>query len=340
MLHQYLDLNNISSILSQVTNEERTDIKVGLTVLVGIALLLAGIGWAKGWNTSNHEEKHRAVFTDVGGLKLGDPVTINGVERGTVREIDARDSDVARHSGVLVTMVFPEHVDLRSDASASISMLELMSGKKIELKAGISPQPLDSNAIIPGKFAGDIGSMVAMITSLSGSIESITGKADTLFASLNNLMQGDSLKTKLDRTLDKASGALTHVDDAATRASALLAENGAAITRTINEADSALRTLSAIAGENRAGLRVLIDSGGRAIADARAAMARIDSLLASADRKNTLLYRLTKDEGFAMRLDSTVTSILKLSESLRLQGLDANIRFWSSSKRDTSKSVK
>ncbi len=308
-----------------MTNEERTDIKVGLTVLVGIALLLVGIGWAKGWNTSNHDVKYRAVFADVGGLERGDPVTINGVKRGTVQDIDVR------HSDVLVTMSFPEHIDLRSDAFASISMLELMSGKKIELKTGISPHPLDSNAIIPGMFAGDIGSMVAMVTSLSGSIQSITGKADTLFTSLTNLMQGDTLKTKLDRTLDKASGALTHVDDAATRASALLAENGPAISRTINEADSALRTLSAIAGENRVGLRVFIDSGGRAIADARAAMARIDSLLASADRKNTLLYRLTKDEGFAMRLDSTLTSLLKLSEQLRKQGLDANIRFWNSS---------
>lgn len=309
-----------------MTNEERTDIKVGLTVLAGIALLLIGIGWAKGWHASGHEIRYRAVFTNVGGLQQGDPVTINGVKRGVVQQIDLRPSDV------MVTMEFPERVDLRSDATASISMLELMSGKKIELRAGSSPQPLASNAIIPGMFAGDIGSLVEMVTSLSGSIESLTGKADTLFTSLSGMMQGDTLKMKLDRTLDKANGALTHVDDAATRASALLAENGPAITRAINEADSALRTLSAIAQENRVGLRVFIDSGSRAIADARRSLSRLDSMLVSGSQSNSMLYRLTKDPAFAIRIDSALESLTKLSEQIRQQGIDANIRFFNSSK--------
>jgi phospholipid/cholesterol/gamma-HCH transport system substrate-binding protein len=308
-----------------VTNEERTDIKVGLTVLVGIAILIVGIGWAKGWQTASHEEILHAVFNNVGGLERDDPVTLNGVKRGTVREIEPRKSDV------LVTMSFPEHLDLRSDATASISMLELMSGKKIELHPGSSPQSLATNATIPGIFGGDIGSMVEMVTSLSGSLQSITARADTLFASLSDIMRGDTLKTKIYRTLDQADDALSNVDAAASRAAALLTQDGPAITKTLDDADSTLRNLSSIMGENRAGIRVLIDSGGRAIADARAAMARVDSLLASGDRKNTLLYRLTKDEGFATRLDSAVTSLLKLSEQLRKQGLDANIRFWNSS---------
>src|ERR1019366_7174141 len=132
-----------------MTNEERTDIKVGLTVIAGIAVLLFGIGWAKGWSTSSKEIKYRAVFANSGGLEKGDPVTISGVTRGIVQNIELRQSDV------LVTMAMSEHLDLRSDATASISMLELMSGKKVELHSGMSSQSLASNAIIPGVFAGD-----------------------------------------------------------------------------------------------------------------------------------------------------------------------------------------
>ena len=265
------------------------------------------------------------MFPTAAGLELGDPVDVNGVKLGTVKEIELQPTDV------IVTMEFPSHVDLRSDAAASIYMLELMGGKKVEIRPGTSAQPLAAAAIIPGNNWGDIGSLVAMVTSLSTVLTSITGKTDTLFTSLNGMLQGDTLKTKLNRTLDKASGALSNVDLAATRAASLLSEDGPAIRQMLLQADSALTVLSTMGRENRVGLRVFIDSGGRAIADARQSLARLDSLLGGGSNK-TLLYRFTKDEGFSMRLDSALESITKLSEQLRLQGLDANIRFWNSSK--------
>jgi phospholipid/cholesterol/gamma-HCH transport system substrate-binding protein len=308
-----------------VTNEERTDIKVGLTVLVGIVLLLVGIGWAKQWHVGGHEEVITAIFPTAGGLEPGDPVMISGLKRGAVTTVQASGT------GATVSMTLNEPADLRKDATASISMLELMSGKKVEIFPGSSQEPLPKGAVINGVYAGDISSLVAMLTSLSGTFESITGQADTLLTSLNAIIRGDSLKSKLNKTLNLANGTLSDVDVAASRAAKLLSENGPAITKTLADADSALHSLSSTLGENRAGLRVLIDSGGRAIADARSALARVDSLLASGDRKNTLLYRLTKDEGFAMRLDSTVTSLQKLLEQIRKQGLDANIRLFKSS---------
>jgi phospholipid/cholesterol/gamma-HCH transport system substrate-binding protein len=309
-----------------VTNEERTDIKVGITVLAGIALLLFGIGWAKGWNTAGHEIRYQAAFQNAGGLELGDPVTLKGVKRGIVRKVEARQSDV------LVTMGFSEKLDLHEDASASISMLELMTGKKVELHPGTSPKPLPPNAIIPGVFAGDISSLVEMVTSLSGSLESISKKADTMFTSINGIMDNDSLKHKINRTLDEASTTMRDINGTANRASTFMDQNGPLLAQTLTEGDSTLQILNSIARENRAGLRVLVDSGGQAVADARHSLARLDSMLASSERKNSLLYKLVHDDGFAVRLDSVVISLTKLSEQLRLQGLDANIRFWNSSK--------
>jgi phospholipid/cholesterol/gamma-HCH transport system substrate-binding protein len=308
-----------------VTNEERTDIKVGLTVLVGIVVLLVGIGYAKQWTVGRHEEIVTAKFSTAGGLERGDPVMIGGIKRGTVRTVEANGDSA------IVSMTLDQPAELRKDASAVISMLEVMSGKKVEIFPGSSKDTLPPGAYIHGTYSGDISSLVGMLTSLSGTFASISGQADTLLTSLNAIIHDDTLKSKLKRTLDLADGTLTDVDAAASRAAKLLSENGPAITKTLADADSTLHNLSSIMGENRAGIRVLIDSGGRAIADARSAMARVDSLLASGDRKNTLLYRLTKDEGFAMRLDSTVTSLQKLLEQIRKQGLDANIRFFDSS---------
>lgn len=309
-----------------MTKEERTDIRVGITVLVGIVLLLAGIAWAKHWHIGAPEETHRAIFSNAAGLERGDPVNVNGVKIGTVQDIQLQPTDV------IVTMEFPHHIDLHSDATASIAMLELVGGKKIELRPGTASQPFPTNAIIPGSNQGDISSVIAMITSLSSTFTSIASKTDTLFASLNGVLQGDTFKTKLNHTLDEANGALSHVDLAATHASALFTQNGPMIGHLLTQADSALTVLSTLERENRVGLRVFIDSGGRAVADARRSLARLDSLLAGGMQQNTMLYRLTKDNGFANRVDSALESLTKLSEQIRQQGIDANIRFWSSSK--------
>ncbi len=308
-----------------MTKEERTDIRVGITVLIGIAMLLAGIAWAKHWHIGTPEETHRAIFPSAAGLEPGDPVDVNGVNLGTVKDIELQPTDV------IVTMAFPDHIDLHSDASASIAMLELVGGKKIELHPGTTPQPFPANGIIPGTDAGDISSIVSMITSLSSTLVSITGKTDTLFTSLSSILQGDTLKTKLNRTLDEANGALSHVDLAANRASALFQNYGPALGHTLEAADSAMSVVSAAIGENRAGLRVFIDSGNRAVADARRSLARLDSLLQGGAQHNSLLYRLTQDDHFAGRVDTLIESLTKLSDQLQSHGIDANVRFFHSS---------
>jgi phospholipid/cholesterol/gamma-HCH transport system substrate-binding protein len=309
-----------------VTKEQKTDIRVGVTVLLGVFVLLAGIAWAKQWQFGSRGDVIRAVFPTAGGLERGDPVTVNGVKRGIVKELQVRQTDV------VVTLALNDHVNLRRDASASIAMLELMGGKRVELRPGASTDPFPAGAFVPGIYSGDISSMIALVTSLSTTLESVVGKTDTLFTSLNDLFHGNQLGDKINRTLDAAQGTLGHIDVAATRASALLAENGPQISHTLRQADSALQYLTGAISENRAGLRVFIDSGGQAIADARLSLRRLDSILAGGSREKTLLYRLTRDEHFSMRIDSMLESLTKLSEQLRLQGLDANIRFFNSAK--------
>ncbi len=91
--------------------------------------------------------------------------------------------------------------------------------------------------------------------------------------------------------------------------------------------------------ENRQGIRNFLDSTGHAVAETRATLAkanllvlRVDSLMAGSNKENTLFYRLMKDQSFAKKLDSTLTILNNLFEQIRTQGVDANIRFFNSSK--------
>jgi phospholipid/cholesterol/gamma-HCH transport system substrate-binding protein len=299
--------------------------------MVAVLLLLLGIAWAKGWGIGSAAYQARAVFTTTGGLEVGDPVTINGVRRGTVSEIDLRKSDV------VVTLAFAKQIDLRRDARASITMLELMGGKKVDLLTGSMSEPLPEGALVPGIFAGDISSVVASVTDLAQTMGRISADADTLFASLNDLLTPE-VRSDMKVAISEARTTLATINTSASRLNGLIASNGPLLHSTLAQTERAVTAFSDVVGENRAGLRMFIDSSARAVSEARNSLtratsvaARLDSLLLAGSKENTLLYRLVRDEHFGARLDSAILSLTRLSEQIRLQGVDANVRFFNSS---------
>ncbi len=315
-----------------MTPEKKTDLKVGLTVLVGLALLFFGIAWAKGLQFGADKDTVKAHFTTSGGLEVGDPVTINGIKMGVVRTVDLLDS------GVDVVLAFQQPVRLKRDASASIMMLEVMGGKKVEISSGFSKELLPPNTTIPGGFGGDIGTLVSSITPLTGALGSIIIKVDTLLTALNTIVADTGFTDDVKVTIKEARKTLTDAGDLVRRLDGLVKENGPMFTKTLKDADDLATELNATLKEDRPALHGLLDSGALALKDVRhslhnadAVLTSVDSLLATAHDKSTLLYRLTKDPTFGQRFDSLLSEVTKLANQLRTQGLDANIRFFQSS---------
>jgi phospholipid/cholesterol/gamma-HCH transport system substrate-binding protein len=319
-----------------LANQRATDIKVGLTVLIGIVALLVGIGLAKRISFRAPQNVARAKFITTGGLEVADPVDIGGVRQGSV-------SDIETHPGYeIVTMQFDSPVELHKDAHATIMMLELMGGKKIELQTGVSNERLPDSALINGTFGGDVGTLVSMITSLSGTLQSLTVHADSVLLFLNDFFRNNDLKTKVNVTLTDAQSTLTHFDETALRVNKLLDQTSEPLKTTLSQAETATADLAAMLKEDRPGLRALLDTTTGIAGDARGLMkratsifAQIDTLLSQASQSNTLLYKLTKDKEFGNRLDKLVRSLILFIEQTRKGGIDANIRFFHGNTPDT-----
>lgn len=314
-----------------MSTERKTNIKVGLTVLIAVAVLLIGIALGKGLSFGGRSQVVKALFPTAGGLELGDPVTINGLKKGKVTAIELQDLDV------LVTMEFPERIALKKDAQASIMMYELMGGKKVELISGRAADELPNGAVIRGDYTGDIGSLVAMVGSLSETVKSVAIKADTLLGSLNSFFAEGDLRGNVDRTLGHADRALVSVDRLAGRADRMLSENAAGLKNTLSQAQVALRDLNGMISENRPGIRAFIDSASYTMSSAQSTLGnanrllgRLDTVLNSVNNNKSTIGRLFRDEKFATSLDSMIIAVRKLAEQIRKQGLDANVRFFQS----------
>lgn len=311
-------------------SETNTDLKVGLTVLVGLALLLFGIGWAKSWHLGGVRQELHAKFPTAGGIGKGDPVFIRGIEHGKVSSIY---SAPYKDSVDITIDIDQPSVILHKDATATIMMLELMGGKKIEINEGITAEKFDlAKDTLRGYFTGDISSLVAMLSSLSGSLPAIIHNVDTVLRNLTDFFDNGKFKNKAYSAIDRADQTLKDLQN-------VLMENRASLKRTIDQADVLTRELNSTIVSLRPGAQALVDSmrvflrgAGRTLSGADSLLGSLNEMLAASKDKKSLLYRLANDTELANRFDSLLISGHKLVEQIRFQGVDANIRFFNSVK--------
>jgi ABC-type transporter Mla subunit MlaD len=164
----------------------RNEIKVGLTVIVGLLVLLFGFSQFKDWALNSKQHELLMRFPTSAGLQAGDVVTINGVKAGKVVAVDIE------RNNVLVKAELRDEFSVASDAVATIQMLELMGGKKIEIRQGVSPTPLAAGAIMEGKVDPDIAGAFAMVGELEHNVRALTEKAIALLDNVNAIA-GDSV---------------------------------------------------------------------------------------------------------------------------------------------------
>lgn len=107
----------------------------------------------------------KAVFTHLGGLRVGAPVEVAGVPMGRVREVELNPSYNA-----LVTMEIRAEVKLSTDTFASIRTKGLIGGKYILLSPGGAEETLaDGGEIEETESAMDIESIVSRL--VQGSVK-------------------------------------------------------------------------------------------------------------------------------------------------------------------------
>jgi len=113
-------------------------ILTGIFVLVGIAILVAGVFIVGGKDKSfKHSLTANAVFSDVNGLAKGSNVWYSGVKIGTVKKVSFVEN------GVLVSFTIEEDVQqkIRRDTKVKLSSDGLIGNKIIILYGGTAESP-------------------------------------------------------------------------------------------------------------------------------------------------------------------------------------------------------
>lgn len=188
-----------------------TEIAVGVTVIVALAVVIWSVTALKQVRLREATRHWQVTFSDVGGLAEDDPVSVNGVKKGSVKDIELLSG-----GRVVVDFILGKDVGLTSADRVFIRNVGMMGEKFIAIAPGPAGRPLDAaRDTIVGVYESGIPEVVSQMGSALGSLERLSNQFDRMLAiaeernavrkSLDNV---EAASAQLRRTLTDSRGDL------------------------------------------------------------------------------------------------------------------------------------
>ncbi len=283
--------------------QQKNEIKVGLTVVVGIAILFVGFSTFKDWSVGADEYVIVMRFPSSAGLSIGDQVSVNGVRTGKIESVELLDGGVEVHARM------PRSVEIKRNALPVIQMLELMGGKKVEIRQGSEGPALPAGEVLHGRVDPDIAGALGMLGDMEGSVGDITAQADTLLRGINGIVGDEAFVASLKLTVANLHAVSEDLRSYLGRNNAnidALTENMVTLTGRV---DTMLAELQPALGGSLKKTDRLLGSADSLIAEVRGVITEIQG---SRGLFNTILH----DTSFVRRMDTmlgkldTLTAII------------------------------
>ncbi len=157
-------------------------IKVGLFVTVALALLFGGYFYLKGFKWSKEKYFYRIRLTEASWINKGDPVTILGVPKGRIQ-------DVQLYPDSVIVVIWLEDYKLRQGAFARVESQGIIGTMRISLTLG-SGDTLPQWTTIPGYTQRDIGQVIADVGEFVAQSDSLILLVSDILVELKKVLVG------------------------------------------------------------------------------------------------------------------------------------------------------
>jgi phospholipid/cholesterol/gamma-HCH transport system substrate-binding protein len=231
----------------------RTEIEVGATVLLAVAVLLWGVTWLKEFQFQRSVRVWHVLFPQTGGLSSSDDVQVNGIKKGTIHSMHLSGD------GVLVDLAISSEVTLTRDSKVTVRNLGLMGEKVIGVDLRTSGGDWTTNDTIPGGYEkgipevmGDVAVTIESVTELSARLASLveaTDKHGDLTGTMKNMrLSSEELRAAIHETRGTLKTTLDNMAAASKTTKALTTDRQAQLGKAIDDFSSASEKLDRLAG--------------------------------------------------------------------------------------------
>ena len=275
----------------------RKEFMIGLLVVVALLILFFGINFLKGVNVFKAANYYYAQYTNVEGLAISAPVTVNGFKVGIVRDIQYQYNNPGH---VVVELSLDKALRIPKGSKAMIAS-DILGTATVTLSMAHESQNFyNVGDTVPGVV--EPGMMAGISENLMPAVNSILPKVDTLLSSLNAVVTNPALTTSLNR-LDNISSELEQTMRSLHQ---VMAQMGP-VTKDIKSITSNVDTITSDLAVSTGRLREApIDS---MMTDLAATMANLKQLTDQLNNPNSSIVKLTNDPALYDNLNSTISSL-------------------------------
>lgn len=163
---------------------------IGALVTISLALLYWGVNFLKGESVFSKERVFIALYDDVAGLEKANPITINGLQVGQVRDMYfTKDGSAA----VVLELVIRNNIDIPANSTAKIVSSDLLGSKAVEFTLGTSNELAQSGDTLMSELEMSIKEEVnRQLRPLKLKAEDLMSQIDTVLTMLQGLVSDDN----------------------------------------------------------------------------------------------------------------------------------------------------
>lgn len=280
-----------------------TEIRVGVTVVLALAILIGGILTLSNYSKSRMLRIWHVRFPQTGGLGAGDEVQVNGMRKGAVRSM-ALVGD-----GVVIDLGLSREIQLTRICRVAIRNHGLMGEKVIAVDLRVGGEPYSTRDTISGEFEQGMPEVMASLGTAVNSIKSLTSGLDSLSSSLGS----SGIVTTL-QNFRKTSEQLRLTVE----------ENRAQLHTTLENFAATAKAAKAITADREAQIRKSLDHFAAAAENMDRLTSRLDSLRTSlqsvatkVDKGQGSLGKLVNDDKLYADLATSAKSLRALIEDVK-----------------------
>jgi phospholipid/cholesterol/gamma-HCH transport system substrate-binding protein len=244
------------------------DLIVGVVILTSLFILIAGVLWLKEVSVSQKMVTYTVLFPNIGTLQMGDPVTVNGVKRGSVGKIYLHDAKVA------VVINLDKEVAFTDSCTVTIQNIGLMGERMVGIQLSEKgekhvPDAKNRISFIEGRFDSGIAEAMGLLGSV---LTEVLALVDTVEAIIDQTVG-------TDRFVDFFTTIVSRVDTVLYLVDKLVTDNRQEIDQAIGNVHTITADLKNLLATNRASIDTIIGNGAQLTGAALTIASRIDSVV-------------------------------------------------------------
>jgi phospholipid/cholesterol/gamma-HCH transport system substrate-binding protein len=280
------------------------EIRVGAAVIAAALIAVIGTMWFQKFQLAEKRYSFFVQFNEVGGLVSGDPIMVNGVERGRVGRVDLLPNRV------VVEMAVREGVMIPRDSRVALKSIGIMGERFVAITQGDSALAVSPGDTMGGEFLMGLSEVMGSAGAVLDDVEITAGRLREIAESLSGngrLQEGiddfaassKNLRGITERNRHRLDRALMRFERSATMLDSLLTKRFPAI-------DSSLAALGRAGGKTE----MTIDNLAEVSKDLREITAKLRAGEGSAGR-------LLNDDAFITRLEATLADLDSLISDIQ-----------------------